>query len=376
MKNAKRIVACILMAFSLLTSGCSQQANPPINKDSSGMTSSGSEPDNGTKIIPTDKITALEDGLDVVRFEGDYGFSDFLAQGGASSDRDVVEYLAANLLDNFNIEGILGNLFGCSTLAATSPEGDALFGRNFDWDTCNALVVASYPDDGYASISTVNTDFVAQGAESGTVGAALALDQVKTLAALYAPLDGMNEAGLAVSVNMIQDSDTIDQDTDQPDITTTTAVRLLLDNAADVNEALKLLQQYDMHASMGYMVHFALADRSGNSVVVEYVNNEMVVTETPAVTNFYLSEGEKYGVGTRQSHERYDLLMERFSQSEHMRMTDMRDALDSVSKDNFDEFASTEWSIVMNLTTGEARYYHRENYETGYVLTIKGGEPA
>ena len=39
----------------------------------------------------------------------------------------------------------------------------------------------------------------------------------------------MNEKGLAVSVNMIQDSEDINQDTAKPDITTTTAIRLLLD---------------------------------------------------------------------------------------------------------------------------------------------------
>lgn len=61
----------------------------------------------------------------------------------------------------------------------------------------------------------------------------------------------MNEAGLAVSVNMIQDSATIEQNTNKPDITTTTAIRLLLNKAANVEEALELLRQYDMHASMG-----------------------------------------------------------------------------------------------------------------------------
>lgn len=63
----------------------------------------------------------------------------------------------------------------------------------------------------------------------------------------------MNEEGLAVSVNMIQDSDTIEQNTDRPDITTTTAIRLLLNQAGNVEEALELLEQYDMHASMGMM---------------------------------------------------------------------------------------------------------------------------
>lgn len=43
---------------------------------------------------------------------------------------------------------------------------------------------------------------------------------------------------------------------------------------------------------------FALADTAGRAVVVEYVNNEMSVVETPIATNFYLTPGEKYGIGT------------------------------------------------------------------------------
>ncbi|MFR1479053.1 MAG: hypothetical protein ACLSB9_26825 [Hydrogeniiclostridium mannosilyticum] len=132
-----------------------------------------------------------------------------------------------------------------------------------------------------------------------------------------------------------------------------------------------MLNQYDMHASMGMMVHFALADASGRSVAVEYVDNQMIVIETPVLTNFYLAEGEKQGVGTQQSHERYEILMERLEESETMEMPDMRDALNSVSKDNFEEFASTEWSALFNLNTGEARYYHRENYETCYRLQLE-----
>lgn len=51
----------------------------------------------------------------------------------------------------------------------------------------------------------------------------------------------MNEKGLAVSVNMTQDSSGISQDSRKPALTITTAVRLLLDRAADVEEALELL---------------------------------------------------------------------------------------------------------------------------------------
>ena len=174
-----------------------------------------------------------------------------------------------------------------------------------------------------------------------------------------------------MSVNMIEDSATIEQDTDKPDITTTTAIRLLLDKASDVEEALELLSQYDFHASMGMMVHLALSDAQGNSVAVEYIDNEMVVTETPVVTNFYLAEGVKYGVGTLQSHTRDDILNEALEGAEAMTEADVRDALDSVGKDNFGEFESTEWSIVMNQETKELTYYHRENYKHGYTILVE-----
>ena len=182
----------------------------------------------------------------------------------------------------------------------------------------------------------------------------------------------MNEEGLAVSVNMIQDSDTIEQNTDRPDITTTTAVRLILNQAATVAEALELSEQYDMHASRGMMVHCAIADRSGRSVVVEYVDNEMIVTETPIVTNFYLAEGEKQGIGTAQSHERFEILENLLEEKEIFTQEDVRDALSSASKKNFGEFESTEWSVVYNQESGQAQYYHRENYGDVYTFSCPG----
>lgn len=324
-------------------------------------------------------IMKLEDGFSAVSYDGDYWFDDFLAQGGAASDAGVIDFLTTHMMTGESRPEFQTSGFGCSTLAVKSPEGEALFGRNFDWQTCEAMVVRSRPEgaaesplhgrsaEKYASVSTVNMDFIRSG-----YGAGLSQlpDEVRTLIALYAPLDGMNEKGLAVSVNMIQDSDVILQDTGKPDLTTTTAIRLLLDRAANVEEALDLLEQYDMHSSMGMMVHFALADRIDRSVVVEYVDNEMVVTETPAVTNFYLADGIKQGIGTVQSHTRYEILMKRLAEDETMDMDQVRDALDSVSKDNFGEFESTEWSIVFNLDSGEAHYYHRENYGNSYVFTV------
>ena len=370
LKKRMTILCALCLLVPILLNGCAETGGQRNTADETAGRVNGvadkteKEPE---VISVTGEKTELEDGLSAVAFEGEDGFTEFLSQGGASSDREVAEYLGGRLLSD--LPGLLfgGNPFGCSTLSVQRRDGGYFFGRNFDWNTCSALIVSSRPAQGYASISTVNLDFI----KAGGVDISGLPDSVQAIIALYAPLDGMNEKGLAVSVNMIQDSDTIEQNTDKPDITTTTAIRLLLNRAADVEEAIFLLEQYDMHASMGLMVHFAIADADGRSVAVEYVNNEMTVTDTQIVTNFYIAQGEKYGIGTSQSHLRYDILHEALNAEGVMNAEEVRNALDSVSKDNFGEFESTEWSIVMNQETKEMTYYHRENYDTGYTFRIE-----
>ena len=44
----------------------------------------------------------------------------------------------------------------------------------------------------------------------------------------------------------------------------------------------------------------------------------------------------------------------------------VRDALNSVSKDNFGEFESTEWSVVFDRSALRATYHHRESYQAGF----------
>lgn len=337
------------------------------------------------------KINELERGLSSVKFDNDYVFDKFIENGGAKSDSELVSFLKTNIFSG-DID-IKTSLFGCGTLAVKNNDGEYIFGRNFDWGKCDALIIISENKNYYSSISTVNMDFLKQGI-GGLYGGLS--DEIKTTAAMYAPLDGMNEKGLCVAVNMIQDRESIEQNTDKSDITTTTAVRLLLNKAADVDEAVEILKNYDMHSSMGMMVHFAIADSSGKSVAVEYINNEMIVTETPIVTNFYISDGDKYGIGTQQSHERYEILAKTLAENSNMTMQDVANALDSVSKDNFNgvperksgrtksdfceqseqkrltRFESTEWSAVFNQTTKEIWYYHRENYDRCYKFKLSG----
>ena len=55
-----------------------------------------------------------------------------------------------------------------------------------------------------------------------------------------------------------------------------------------------------------------------------------------------------------------------------MTQTKVRDALDSVSKDNFGGFESTEWSIGFDQSAMTATYYYRGNYGKAYFFEITG----
>ena len=316
-----------------------------------------------TMVETTDALQTLEDGLYAVQLTGGDGFDDFLAAGGASSDMEVVSFIGRRML----FGGIKMNVqpFGCSAFTVPSTAGGRLFGRNFDWYSGETWILEAHPDNGYASIATVNMDFL-----GGNVTAALPASARK-LAAYYAPLDGMNEVGLYVAVLYIEDRTVIDQQTDRPDITTTTAIRMLLNKAATVEEAVDLLGQYDFHASMGMVVHLAIADAGGSMAAVEYVDDEMIVTPTQVLTNFYLAEGEKQGIGSAQSHMRYDTLTALLDGTDAMTPGDVRDALDSVSKHNFNDGETTVWSMVCDQLGGTVTYYHREDYSKGWTISLK-----
>ncbi len=108
-----------------------------------------------TGIAPTDKIAELEKGLSVVRYDGDYAFDKFLSRGGASSDEELIGFLSENLLSGMDL-GFLGNIFGCSTIAVKDDNGAAFFGRNFDWEHCEALVVLSHPESRYRVLQSIH----------------------------------------------------------------------------------------------------------------------------------------------------------------------------------------------------------------------------
>ena len=120
--------------------------------------------------------------LYTMEYDGDYGFDDFL-KTGASNDAELVDFVVKKLLKGLPVEFSIPNL-SCSTFNAETQDGDRIFGRNFDLTYSPALFVKTQPDNGYASMSTVNLGFLGFNEDKQPDSLT---KQLITLAATYAP---------------------------------------------------------------------------------------------------------------------------------------------------------------------------------------------
>ena len=348
----------------------------------------------GAFVVAARSIHKLQDGLYVMTYRGDYGLDEFLAQGGADSDSALANYLMGYLSGGYytqdDIEIAPGD-FGCTTVCVKDSKGGVYFGRNFDWKKDRAMIVHTVPNDGYESLSTCDLDFLGFGDDYAPDGSMM--ERLQTLAAIYGPVDGMNEKGLVIADLMAGDDEETHQKTGKVALTTTTAIRLLLDRAANVDEAIELLKQYDMNSSIGAAHHFAIADKSGKSVVVEYVNGEMLVAETNVVTNHYLADSPKKGVGDEESHLRFDRVSEFIGPDFVLAggfgvhgnwivqrpFQEVRRLIAPVSQSQIKirypqvyggSNAVTLWSIVYAPGKQWADFYFREDYDNGHRLFL------
>ena len=186
----------------------------------------------------------------------------------------------------------------CTSFQALRDDGDGFFfGRNYDFYKNPTLVTVSHPKKGYASIAVSDMSHFGYSLEKlpTSLGAKL-----NCLAAIYAPVDGINEKGLCTSI-MALPRQASQQDTPKHDVGTTIIMRLWLDRCATVEEALALLETVDVRhdAAVGAGYHYLVADASGDCAVVEFDKEDgwktMIVRKAPdtnymLVTNHLLSE--------------------------------------------------------------------------------------
>lgn len=256
------------------------------------------------KMIKTRDDSHQDGAVYTMHVKGDFYLDDFVARGGVKNDSELIAFVTEQITKGLLDINISNPEIGCSSFTAQTEDGDALFGRNYDFSKTNTCIVTTDANEGrHASISTVDLQFLGMDVDSDVEGL---MNKITCLAATYAPLDGINDAGVACGIYMSYQGETTiatDQDTDKPDMTSTTLLRLILDYADDVEEAVEIASQYDLHDSAGTSYHYMVADASGKSAILEWVNGtdltdndgsarELVVTYNDADTQI----GEMGGI--------------------------------------------------------------------------------
>lgn len=306
------------------------------------------------------------DKFSTMNYTADYGLDEFL-EVGASTDTALAAFIIQKLMKGLPVEIELPDL-GCSAFQAQTPDGDMIMGRNFDNPDALYTLVHTKPENGYESISMVNLSYI------GYKGEGL-MDYALLLAAPYIPLDGINEKGLSIGVLQLM-TDPTHQDTGKTDITTTSAIRMVLDKAATVEEAIQLFSQYDMHSSANAPYHFQLADATGDTATIEYIDGEMsVYRETDGsnlcTTNFYLTPGEYFNNGVGQ--DRYQTLRDGLAAANGVVTEDEGMALleaASASKIKDGKFTGTLWSCIYNNTDCTLKLCCNLDYNTVYEYSV------
>ena len=328
---------------------------------------------------------------------GGFYLEEFIAQGGAKSDKELISFITGKITKGLIPMTIQPTNVGCASFTAQTPEGDKLFGRNYDFNETNVCIVKTDGGNGrHATISSVDLQFLGLNRFKDVEGL---IERITCLAAPYAPLDGINDAGVSCGVYMSYQGSVrtvpTSQDTDRPDLTSTTLLRMILDYADNIEEAIEIAKSYDLHDSGNSSYHYMVADASGRSAILEWVNltdrydndgakRELLViyndgdeavgpleanADFQCVTNFIIAPGYYDGAPSkpRKGYDRYAKLYHVLGQTDGI-VKDEQAAMDLLGVigrrtwSNDDGNGCTVHSAVYNMTDRTVLWVSNENY--------------
>ena len=230
-----------------------------------------------------DSLTQLTDGVYFMDCYTDYMVDDYL-----KANISDIEHFDKWMTENLTHGVPTGDIpeMACSSFAVSAPDGDHLFGRNYELTGGHSMIIRTAPENGYASLCIADLRQINLGKNGD-----YKLDDEKgrslLFAAPWAIADGVNEKGLGVSLLELNDKHIV-TDTDKDDLLIYAATRVILDKCASVDEAIRFFEDHDVYSGRPNTYHFFITDASGRSAVVEWVDGEMQVVEDNAVTNFTL----------------------------------------------------------------------------------------
>ena len=240
-----------------------------------------------------------------MEYKADYDLDDVIEKD-VDTNTELLDYVIGRIGKGIPIKmksaqvadesGEMATMNCTSFQAVKAGEDGFWYGRNYDYFKNPTMVTVSHPKKGYASIAVSDMSHFGYSLEKLPESL---MQKLSCLAAIYAPVDGINEAGLCTSI-MALPKQASQQDTPAHDVGTTIIMRLWLDRCATVQEALDLAATVDVRhdAAVGSGYHYMIADATGDAAVLEFDKEEgwksMVVRKSPdknymLVTNHLLS---------------------------------------------------------------------------------------
>lgn len=372
----KKFLALALAAMMLMACH-NKESEPQRQEEKPGQTNPAEYLRNDDQMQSLRTLRDVYQGrLYAMEYRSGYYLNQLLDEG-CSNVVSLLGFIFENLLD---LHLTAEPSFGCSAFQAVTPEGDIIVGRNFDYifkDAVNLRVHNVPTDGGYKSVSTVTMSFLGPFDYAPGCFTDGKTDISSLMASIYIPMDGMNEHGLTISVLQLDGEGSRQYDKTKKDIFTTVVLRYILDRAKTVDEALAMLQNYNMFTSFTgtQSFHFFLADPSGKSVVLEYITNSegdwvMSPVDINYCANSYMSPGwEDKGHGF----DRLNKMKETLAAC-HNVMTEaeaMQLLKDVHQKYNPDETTSnTMWSVVYNLTRRTATICVNKDFDHPLTYTV------
>lgn len=313
---------------------------------------------NELKSLSTLKV--LDRGMYQMTYVGDYGFDDFLLTG-AQNDKEIETFIIKRLLHGIPIKLNITDA-GCTAFVAQSDEGNIIFARNFDFVSAPSMQVFTKPKNGYASVSTVNLSFAGY-SKKNLPDKGIKAKNFLTLAAPFLPFDGMNEKGVTIALLAVPKAD-LKTDENKVTLNTTTMIRLVLDKAATVSEAVSLIKKYNIYFSGDVECHYLIADASGKSSIVEFYDGEVRVVEPKTdyqiASNFIAYNDLNIGEGFTEF-KRYDTVKEVLERQNAKITIDESVALLNKIGIYSNGIDKLQWSVVYNSTDLSGKYWTRRS---------------
>jgi hypothetical protein len=257
--------------------------------------------------------------------------------------------------------------WACSLFTAPGKADNRLYGRNFDWEYSPAVLLFTAPPDGYASVSMVDIAYLGfGGSKAGRLTDLPLKERQALLGAPFLPFDGMNEYGLTVGMAAVPGGK-MPYDPDKKTIDSLRAIREMLDHARNVDEAVALLQSYNINMEGGPPLHYLIADSARRSALVEFYAGEMVITANENA--WHLATNHLHTAADETGHSgcwRYDKMYQRLAETGGQLATqDALDLLAGVSQE------STQWSVVYGMRTGDVNVAMGRKYTAVHTFHLR-----